>query len=207
MATAESSGDRREDIAEKSAHHRCPWWVQYILISPLRRFTEPPGKLVGPHVKPGMTVVDAGCGFGYMSLPLATMVGTEGRVVSVDVESRAVARLERRARKAGLAERIDARQCGPRDLDLAEYNGKVDLVTAIHTLHEFEDLPGFIAQVAALLKPGGRMLVVEPGGHVTPQRFAAEMQICKDAGFEILAQPDLGAKRRAALLSGPTIDG
>ena len=69
---------------------------------------EKPHKLVGPYVEPGMTVLDPGCGFGYFSLPLARMVGPTGRVLSVDVEPRAVDRLRRRAHKAGLGDRIEA---------------------------------------------------------------------------------------------------
>jgi len=177
--------------------------VQYLLISPLRRLAEPPGRLVGPLVEPGMTVVDPGCGFGYLSLPLARMVGPRGRVVSVDVEPRAVTRLRQRAQRAGLAQRIDARACEPRDLGLADYAGAVDLVTVIHTLHEFEDLPGFLAQVARLLGPTGRMLVVEPRGHIRPEHFTAELHCCRRAGFRELDPPDLGRKRLVALLAPP----
>jgi cyclopropane fatty-acyl-phospholipid synthase-like methyltransferase len=181
--------------------HRCPWWVQYWLISPLRRLVEPAAKLVGPYVEPGMTVLDVGCGFGYVSLPLAHMVGLEGRVLCVDVEPRAIARLERRAQRAGLAERIQARPCNPRDLGLADFAGQVDLVTVIHTLHELEDLPGFLAQVRTLLTANGRLLVVEPRGHVTKEQFAAMMDCCRQAGFEQLDPPEVGNKRLAALLA------
>ncbi|MCP4198891.1 MAG: class I SAM-dependent methyltransferase [Proteobacteria bacterium] len=185
------------------APHRCPLWVQYLLASPLRKLGESPRKLVGPYVEPGMTVLDPGCGFGYMSLPMARMVGPTGKVLSVDVEARAIVRLQRRGSKAGLAERIDARACAPRDLGLSDFAGQVDLVTVIHTLHEFEDLPGFLAQVANLLKPGGKMLVVEPRGHVKPEQFAAEMACCRQAGFRELDSPDLGRGRIAALLAPP----
>jgi len=191
-------------VPELPKPHRCPWWVQYLLVSPLRRLAEPPRKLVGKTVQPGMTVLDVGCGFGYLSLPLARMVGPAGRVISVDIEPRAIARLQRRARKAGLAERIDARVCQPRDLGLGAFQGKVDRVTVIHTLHELEDLPGFLAQVAALLKPTGRMLVVEPRGHVEPAQFAAELVCCTRAGFRELERPALGRKRLAALLAPPS---
>ncbi len=184
--------------------HRCPWWAQYMLISPLRRLAEPPGKLFGKYVKPGMMVVDPGCGFGYATLPLARLVGPKGRVIGVDIEPRAVARLQKRARKAGLAERIEARACKTNDMGLAAYDGQIDLVTVIHTLHEFEDLPGFLAQIAALLKPTGRMLVVEPGGHVKPEHFAAELQCCRLAGFREIERPVLGGKRLAALLAPPS---
>ena len=174
-----------------------------MLISPLRRLAEPPKKLVGAHVKPGMTVLDAGCGFGYVSLPLARMVGPEGRVLSVDVEPRAIARLERRARRAGLSGRITARACDSTDIGLAELAGKLDLVTVIHTLHELEDLPGFLGQVAALLKPEGRLWVVEPPGHVEPEHFAAEIECCRLAGFTEVEHTPLGGGRMTALLAPP----
>lgn len=185
--------------------HRCPWLVQYMLISPLRKIMEPVQQLVGPYVKPGMTVLDPGCGFGYVSLPLARMVSPNGRVIAVDVEPRAVARLQRRARQAGLAERIVAQTCTSVDLGLAAYSGQVDLVTVIHALHEFPDIQGFLTQVTALLKPTGHLLIVEPQGHVTPAHFEAELQCCRRAGFDELNRPTLGRRNMAALLA-PTLD-
>jgi len=185
--------------------HKCPWLVQYLLASPLRRLAEPPGKLVGPFVRPGMTVVEPGCGFGFVSLELARLVGEEGKVISVDIEPRAVKRLERRALKAGLAGRMEVRSCEARDLGLAGYEGQVDLVAVIHTLHELDDLPGFFAQAAALLKPSGRLLVVEPRGHLSPSNFQAELKCARLAGFRVLETPDMGRKRMAALLAPPSV--
>jgi ubiquinone/menaquinone biosynthesis C-methylase UbiE len=200
-ASTKSPDLSAEYTAGNSDRHRCPWYMQYLLISPLRRLLEPPSKLVGPYVKPGMTVVEPGCGFGYVSLPLARMVGDQGRVLAVDVEPQVVEKMKRRAKKAGLDGRIEARACEARDLGLSDYEGQVDLVTVIHTLHEFEDLPGFLAQVARLLKPQGRLLVVEPRGHVRPEAFAAELRTCTDAGFIELEAPAFGSRRLAALLA------
>ena len=73
-------------------------------------------------------------------------------------------------------------------------------MTVIHTLHEFEDLPGFLAQVATLLKPAGRLLVVEPRGHVRPEQFEAMMIRCRQAGFRLQETPQVGSKRFGALL-------
>ena len=134
---------------------------------------------MGPFVKTGMTVVEPGCGFGYVSLSLSKMVGPEGRVISVDVEPRAAARLKQKAEKKGLADRMNIRTCESYDLGLGCYEGQADLVVVIHTLHEFEDLPGFLAQAAKLLKPSGRMLVVEPRSHVIPEQFSVELECCR----------------------------
>ena len=183
--------------------HKCPWLMQYMLASPIRKLLEPPRGLVGPFVKPGMTVAEPGCGFGLISLELARLVGEKGKVISVDLEPRAVERLKKRAGKAGLAERMDLRTCGSRDLGLADYEGRIDLIAVIHTLHEFEDLPGFLMQAAALLKSSGHLLVVEPKGHVSPAEFQAELECCKLAGFEVLETPDISRRSMTALLAPP----
>jgi len=40
------------------AMRRCPYWLRYTQISPLRRLLEPAAKLLSPHVEPGMTVLE-----------------------------------------------------------------------------------------------------------------------------------------------------
>lgn len=197
-----STKETRESGAaagSSSQPHRCPLWMHSILASPIRRLVESPEKLLGPHIGPGMTVLEPGCGFGFFSLPMARMVGPRGKVLCVDVEPTVVARLRRRAEKAGLAERIVARVCSPRDLGLAEQAGQVDLVTVIHAMHELEDLPGFLGQVGAVLKPKGRMLVLEPKGHVRLEQFALEIEACRRAGFHELPL-DGGPKGRLIAL-------
>ena len=114
-----------------------------------------------------------------------------------------VERLKKRAGKAGLAERMDLRTCGSRDLGLADYEDRIDLIAIIHTLHEFEDLPGFLAQAATLLKSSGHLLVVEPKGHVSPAEFQAELECCELAGFEVLETPDISRRCMTALLAPP----
>jgi ubiquinone/menaquinone biosynthesis C-methylase UbiE len=172
-----------DERGASSRPHRCPMWVHYLLASPIRRLMDSPEKLLGPFVRSGMKVLEPGCGFGFFTIPLARMVGPEGTVVCVDVEPEAIARLTRRAEKARLGERIVARACSPTDLGVSSHAGQIDLVVVAYALHELEDIPGFLAQAASALKPAGRMLVLEPKGHVAPEQFARELEECRGAGF------------------------
>ena len=70
--------------------HICPWWIGYILASPLRRLLQNPRKILDPHVKPGMIMLDVGCGMGYFSLAMAETVGPEGKVVCVDLQPKMI---------------------------------------------------------------------------------------------------------------------
>ena len=90
-------------------HRICPWWLGYVLASPLRRLLQDPVAIVKPYVREGMTVLEPGPGMGFFTVELAREVGASGRVVAVDVQPRMVAGLKRRLAKAGLRERIDTR--------------------------------------------------------------------------------------------------
>ncbi|HSK09881.1 MAG TPA: methyltransferase domain-containing protein [Vicinamibacterales bacterium] len=167
-----------------NSHSVCPWWIGYLLVCPIRRLFESPDKLLGPFVRPGMTVVEPGCAMGYFSLPIARRVGPEGRVICVDLQEKMITGLLRRARRAGLAERILASVCSTDDLGLGPFGESADLAVAIHVVHEVPDQHRLLVQLHDVLRPGGLLLIVEPPGHVSPEAFAQTLLLAKSAGFE-----------------------
>ena len=136
-------------------HSVCPWWIGYLLLSPVRRWTQSPRRILEPWVRPGMTVVDVGCAMGYFTLPLAGLVGPDGRVVAVDLQERMLRALERRARRAGLSELIETRRCGADTLGLADLAGCVDFALVFAVAHEIPDVGKLMVELAALLSRGG----------------------------------------------------
>ena len=178
------------------AAHVCPFWLGYLLLNPIRKLLENPEKLLGPFVRPGMTVLEPGCAMGYFTLPLARMVGSGGRVIAVDIQPGMLAALSRRARKAGLAERIEVRLASPEGLGVADFENSVDFAAALHVVHEMPDPGVFFDQVRQALKPGGRLLVVEPKGHVSAETFSRMVTISERAGFAIdTGYPDIGKRK------------
>jgi ubiquinone/menaquinone biosynthesis C-methylase UbiE len=136
---------------------------------------------------------------GFFSLPLARMVGPHGRVICVDIQQAMITRLLKRARKAGLDDRIEAHVCTDDDLGLKQWGGKIDLVTAIHVIHEVPNAPVFFSQAYAVLKPAGRLLVLEPRGHVKAEAFQVTLARALQAGFTELEPPRLRGERTALL--------
>jgi ubiquinone/menaquinone biosynthesis C-methylase UbiE len=173
----------------------------YLLCCPLRRLLENPEKILGPHVHPGMKVVEPGCGMGFFSLPLARMVGPQGRVICVDIQRPMINRLLKRARKAGLDDRVVAHVCPDNDWGLQQWEGETDLVTAIHVIHEVPDTKAFFTQAHAVLKSGGRLLILEPKGHVSSEAFQLTLERARQAGFEDLEPPRLRGERTALMQS------
>lgn len=182
------------------ANRVCPWWLGYALVSPLRRLWQPPEKILAPFVRQGMFVLEPGCGMGFFTLDLARMVGPTGCVVAVDLQERMLAGLKRRARRAGLADRIEARLAQPDRLGISDLAGRVDVAFALHVVHEVPDAASFFSEIAATLKPDGRLLFVEPRGHVPEKAFAASLSLAVQAGFQVIDRPRI-RRDPAALLA------
>jgi tRNA A58 N-methylase Trm61 len=182
------------------AERVCPPLIGYWLLNPLRKLVESPARMLGPFVKPGMIVLEPGPGMGFFTLPLARLVGPAGRVVVVEVQQKMLNVLVRRARRAGLSDRIDSRLAESGSLGISDLAGRVDFAAAVHVAHEVPDRGGLFRDVFAALKPAGRLLLVEPKGHVSAEDFEETLQFAKDAGF---APVDLAVKvaGRSALLS------
>jgi SAM-dependent methyltransferase len=131
---------------------------------------------LGALLRPGMHVLDVGCGTGAITADVARAVGPTGRVVGQDRDPALLARA--RARGADVPwlsfEEGDvlARESGPR----------FDVVTAARLLQWIERPDLALARMAAATRPGGQVVVLdydhtaiawdpEPAGPIT--RFYA----------------------------------
>jgi len=182
------------------AYRVCPWWLGYLLASPVRRLLQDPRKVLGPYVREGMTVLEPGPGMGFFTLELARLVGPTGRVLAVDIQPRMLASLKRRAALAGLLNRIDIRLVSPDTLGLADLAGSIDFTPALAVVHELPSAERFFREVARASKPGARLLLAEPAGHIKQGHFESELQAAIRAGFVLEGRPSI-RRSHAALLT------
>src|SRR5947209_2079437 len=113
----------------------------------------------------GETVLDVGCGRGLMLVGAAKRL-TTGKAVGIDIwqaedlaGNRPDAPLEN-ARREGVADRVEVRTADMRALPFPD--GSFDAVVsslAVHNLYKPEERRKAIAEVARILRPGGRALV------------------------------------------------
>ena len=186
------------------AERVCPPWKGYLLLNPLRKLLENPNKILGEFVRTGMTVLEPGSGMGYFTLPLARLVGQVGRVVVVEIQPKMLSALERRARKAGLLSRIELRRARADGLGVEDLAGKVDFAGALHLVHEVPNQGSFFTEIFETLKPGSKLLVIEPRGHVSQDQFEGSLAVAEKIGFrpEAMFRKLLG---RGAVLTKPDI--
>jgi ubiquinone/menaquinone biosynthesis C-methylase UbiE len=174
------------------ARHRvCPWWVGYFDLGPIRRLAHDPAAILAPFVRAGMTVLEPGPGMGFFTLELARLVGPMGRVVAVDVQPKMIEALRRRARIAGLIDRIDARAAPATTMTIEDLEGTIDFVLAFAVVHEIPSADTFFAETARAMKPSARLLLAEPAGHVGGGEFDQELALAAKHGLSLADRPSI----------------
>jgi ubiquinone/menaquinone biosynthesis C-methylase UbiE len=108
-------------------------------------------------LSPGMIVLDAGCGPGRLTVPLARGVGGSGRVVALDIQQGMLARAKTKVEAAGLAnvDFLAAALGGGLPVD------HFDRAVLVTVLGEIPNRADALAELYAALKPGGVLAIVE----------------------------------------------
>jgi ubiquinone/menaquinone biosynthesis C-methylase UbiE len=171
--------------------HVCPWWMAYTFDNPFRKLFHKPEMIFSPYLKKGMTVMDVGCGMGFFSIGMARMVGDTGKVISVDIQQKMLDILQKRALKTGIGHRIHIHCATPNGIDLTRHFGNIDLALTFWMVHETPHIENFINEIFSLVKSGGRYLLAEPKGHVSPALFKRITDIAIQAGFHVLDHPHI----------------
>lgn len=133
-------------------------WVAVFDASGRDAWQRPDAVIHAVGVVPGMTVADLGAGTGYFSVRLAAAVGPDGRVLALDVEPNLVGYMKERAAKATLPQLVAT--LIPSDDPKLPVRG-VDLVLIVDTWHHIDDRLHYLPKLAAGLKAGGRVAVVD----------------------------------------------
>jgi len=184
------------DTALVRQKHVCPWWLCFTFDNPLRRLIHDPDTILGSHVRSGETVLDVGPGMGYFTIPLAEFVGSSGRVIAADIQKRMLDTLLRRARRRGVADRI---QTHLSSIESIGVNQKVDFALAFWIVHEIADQRRFFRQIRDILNPSRCLLLAEPVIHVTRRMFSQTLDAAKEMGFTAIEYPRIAFSHSALL--------
>lgn len=157
-------------------------------------------KLIENGVPKGGIWADLGSGRGAFTLALAQCLGTESHIYSVDLDRRALDNQKTRM-EVEFPQNEVSYKLGDftRPLDLPPLDG----ILMANSLHFIQDKAPFVKQLLGMLKPGGRLVLVEydtnEGNAYVPHplSFAKWEALAKESGF---AKTELLATRPSSFL-------
>jgi ubiquinone/menaquinone biosynthesis C-methylase UbiE len=178
----------------------CPLWIGWALASPLRKAFYSPRRVLEPFVQEGMIVLEPGPGMGFFTIELASLVGSKGKVIAVDLQPEMLNRLRRRVQKQGLSDRIELRQADVAGMHIDDLKNRIDFVLAFAMVHEVPDKSRFFEELYEATKSTGRLLISEPAWHVRQVDFLQAIEIARNVGLDVEARPKIKSNHSATLM-------
>ena len=173
-------------LIDKRHRSPVPAFVGRLLDSRIRRWVQPPRKIIERSgIKPGMTVLDLGCGSGAFTTLLARVVGEEGKVYAVDIQSGMLRQLERKLAKAENLDitNVEVKQASAYELPFQD--DSLDLVYMVASLQEISDRGKALREARRVLKPDGILAVTEFVPDTDYPLRSTTIKLCQQEGFAL----------------------
>jgi len=160
----------------------CPVWMSGMLDSPFSGEMSARTRKTIQHLelRPGMNVLDAGCGPGRLTIPIARTVGPDGEVTGIDIQEGMLREAQKRAVLANLN--------NIRFLQIGAGEGKLkrnhyDRAVMVTVLGEIPDRNAALEDIFGALKPGGFLVIEETVRDPHFQARGTVRGLAGDAGF------------------------
>lgn len=147
-------------LASRRQSLPCPVWLRWLveLDNPFTKTNRAAFIVETLDLSKGMTVLDAGCGPGRLTVPLARGVGPAGHVVAVDIQPGMLDRAKAKTQAAGYTNvEFVAAALGDGKLPVSQF----DRVVLVTVLGEIPNRAAAFAEFFCALKPGGILAIVE----------------------------------------------
>jgi ubiquinone/menaquinone biosynthesis C-methylase UbiE len=164
----------------------CPVELAGGLDNSIRRLLQNPQKLLRPYIREGMTVLDLGCGPGFFSVEIAKMLNDSGKVIAADLQQGMLEKINKKIKGTELEQRIKIHKCEDIKIGVTE---NVDFVLVFYMIHEVPNQDNLLRELKSILKPDGKIFIIEPKFHVSKKSFEEMINRIKDIGFEIIDRP------------------
>ena len=161
-----------------------------------RKLIQNPKRILGRYIKEGMTVLDFGCGSGFFTISAAEFVSSSGKVIAADLQDGMLNKVKEKIEGKEIEKRIILHKCNEDSIGIKE---KVDFIIAFYVVHEVPDQKKFLKEVKSLLKPGGKLFIVEPKFKVSQKEFEKMINNAFKIGFSEFRNPKITLSRAIIL--------
>jgi ubiquinone/menaquinone biosynthesis C-methylase UbiE len=166
------------------------------LESSIRYKLQNPKKILKNYIKPGMTVLDLGCGPGFFTTEMARLLEDSGKVIAADLQDGMLELVKQKIIGSPYEQIVEIHKCQEKSLELTY---QFDFVLAFYSFHEMSFLNNIIDDIQLKLKPKGIIFIAEQKFHVPKSYFDFIINKMKTKGFEIIQRPHIFLSRTVVM--------
>ena len=173
-------------------------YVKRLLSKERRKEQDPKAILKAAGIKKGMVVADLGCGPGYFTIDIASMVGKSGLVYAVDTNPVMLDYLAKRAkRRSAISKTIKVMHS---DVSFTRIPSKsVDLAFFANVLHDIEDKAAFLKEVRRICRDGAVVVDLDWKKVKTEHGPPLEIRLSEDTAEKILSDSGYAVDKRLGI--------
>lgn len=101
--------------------------------------------------------------------------------MQIEMQEGMLEKFKNKIRGKEIESRIKIHKCTNNKIGVKE---KVDFVLAFYMVHEVSDQMGFFREIKSILKPDGKVFVIEPKFHVSKNDFEEMLKTAHEAGLK-----------------------
>jgi ubiquinone/menaquinone biosynthesis C-methylase UbiE len=149
-------------LVRRFAKFPAPAFIGSFLDSDLRKKLQPPERIVADSgIKPGMKILEVGCGSGAFTIAAARAVGSQGWVYALDIEEKMLRQLEKKLARPDNSDICNVEPINQSAYELPFNDGSLDLVFMVTVLQEIPDKQRSLKEIRRVLKPAGMLAISE----------------------------------------------
>ncbi|MGA2974691.1 MAG: methyltransferase domain-containing protein [Spirochaetia bacterium] len=149
-------------VLRKNIHFPAPAFIGRLLDSDWRRMLQPPGVVIERSgIRPGMTVLELGCGSGAFTPFVARAIGNSGKLHALDIQPAMLSQLTRKLSAPRFSDITNVLPVLGSAHELPFADGYFNLVYLVTVFQEIPDKKRTLAEVKRVLRPGGILAITE----------------------------------------------
>lgn len=174
----------------------CSYKVASTLDISWRKRLQNPSLFLKSYIKPGMKVLDFGCGNGFCTLDLANLLGVNGKIVAADLQQEMLELLKKKVSGSLFENNISFHKCEQNQTGIKDH---FDFMLLFWMFHEVPNQGHLLKELKSLLNAGGKIMISEPKVHVKSKSFLEEKQLAQECGFIVENGPKIFFSRTMVL--------
>ena len=149
-------------IIRRWAKFPAPAFISVFLDSGFRKRMQPPARIIADSgIRPGMKVLEVGCGSGAFTLDAARAAGANGKVYALDIQKDMLSRLRNKLAKPENKDIANIEMINRSAYELPFQEGSLDLIFTVSVFQEIPDKRKALSEMYRVLKPGGILAISE----------------------------------------------